>query len=139
MVTERTELFSEKVTAGSRTYFFDVKQSKDGTSYLVISESRPKGSDYEHHRVMIFEESLDAFCTVFEKATRFLRRKNEAKSYSVDEVRREYPKAYDKWTPDEDADLKKKHAQGMSVSELANFFQRRSSAIRSRLAKLGLE
>ena len=78
MATERIELFSEKVTAGSRTYFFDVKQSKDGTRYLVISESRPKGSDHEHHRVMVFEENLDAFCTSFEKATAFLGRSNES-------------------------------------------------------------
>ena len=39
---EKTELFSEKVMGGSRTYFFDVKQAKDGAYYLVISESRSK-------------------------------------------------------------------------------------------------
>ena len=77
MEDEKKELFSEKVSAGSRTYFFDVKQSKDGTRYLVISESRPSGSNYEHHRVMVFEESLDAFCTGFEKAIAFLGRGNK--------------------------------------------------------------
>ena len=137
MTNERIELLSEKVSAGSRTYFFDVKQSKDGTRYLVISESRPQEAGHEHHRVMVFEENLDAFCAAFQKATNFLGIKS--KSYTVDEVRHEHPKAYEKWSPDEDETLKKKCAEGMSLSELANFFQRQPGAIRSRLVKLGVE
>ncbi len=43
MTIERKELFSEKLPAGSRTYFFDVKKSADGIKYLVISESRQVG------------------------------------------------------------------------------------------------
>ncbi|MEW5767393.1 MAG: DUF3276 family protein [bacterium] len=70
----------------SRTCFFDAKQSKDGTCYLVISESKQVESDYEHHRVMIFEESIDAFCTAFEKMTAFLGRKNKSKSYNINEM-----------------------------------------------------
>jgi len=61
MSDERKELFSEKVVAGSRTYFFDVKESKDGTRYLVISELRQAGTDNKRHRVMIFEENAAAF------------------------------------------------------------------------------
>lgn len=68
MPNKRNELFSEKISVGSRTYFFDVKQSIDGTRYLVISESKQVKGDYEHHRVMIFEENLDVFCAAFEKA-----------------------------------------------------------------------
>ena len=132
MAIEGKELFSEKVSAGSRTYFFDVKQSKDGTRYLVISESKQAESDYEHHRVMIFEESLDTFCAAFEKATTFLGRKSKSKSYSRDEMQQKHPKAYEKWTPDEDAALKKKHSEGISMPDLTKFFQRQPSAIRSR-------
>ena len=54
-------LFTHRVVAGSRTYFFDVKEAKDGTKYLVISETRQAGSSYEHSRVMIFQEHLEAF------------------------------------------------------------------------------
>jgi len=139
MATERKELFSEKVSAGSRAYFFDVKQSKEGTRYVVISESRQLDGDYEHHRVMIFEESLDAFCTGFEKATALLGRKSKSKSYSLDEIRQKHPKAYEKWTPNEDIALKEKHSEGMSIPDIASFFQRQPSAIISRLAKLGIE
>lgn len=68
---EKKELLTEKVVAGSRTYFFDVKEAKDGTKYLVISESRQIGSSYDRNRVMIFEEYLEEFAKGFQKALQF--------------------------------------------------------------------
>jgi len=38
-------LFSERVHAGNRTYYFDVKEAADGTKYLVIDESRRTEGD----------------------------------------------------------------------------------------------
>ena len=134
--TERKEIFTEKVFAGRRTYFFDAKQSKDGTRYLVISESRQKGSSYEHNRVMIFEENLQEFAQGFNKVLQFLG--SNSKPYNVDVVRQKYPKAYEKWTPEEDEQLKMSFREGVSVKDMAIFFQRRRSAVRSRLSKLGL-
>ena len=133
---ERTGLLTEKVTAGSRTYFFDVKQSKDGTKYLVISESRRKGSSHQHNRVMIFEEHLEEFSQGFDKALQFLGIKRKANS--VDVVRQKYPKAYEKWTLEEDERLKRSFTAGVSVKDMAIFFQRQPSAVRSRLSKLGM-
>ena len=133
---ERKELFTEKVIAGSRTYFFDAKQSKDGTRYLVISESRQKGSSHEHNRVMIFEENLEEFAQGFNKALQFLGIKS--KGYKVDMVREKYPKAYEKWTTEEDEQLKMSFREGVSIKDMAIFFQRQPSAVRSRLSKLGL-
>ena len=132
----KRELFTEKVVAGSRTYFFDVKEAKDGTKYLVISETRQSGTSHEHARLMIFEEHLESFAEGLQKAIRFLGIKRKA--YQVDVVRQTYPKAYERWTPDEDEQLKIKFRAGVSVSELATYFQRQPSAIRSRLRKLGL-
>jgi hypothetical protein len=67
-----SEIFSEKVVAGRRTYFFDVKETKDGDKYLVIGEVTQVGSDLERHRVMVFEENLESFCAGFDKAVEFL-------------------------------------------------------------------
>jgi hypothetical protein len=113
-----------------------VKETKDGTKYLVISESRQAGSSYDHSRVMIFEEHLEAFAEGFQKTLQFLGVKTKA--YKVDDVRQTYPKAYERWAPDEDEQLKVKHQEGVSISELATYFQRQPSAIRSRLARLVL-
>ena len=60
----------------------------------------------------------------------------EAKSYSVEAIRQEYPSAYEKWTQEDDNELKRLHGEGLSVSELVNRFGRNHGAIRSRLQKL---
>ncbi len=133
---EKKELFSHKVTAGSRTYFFDVKEAKGGTKYVVISESRQTGSSYDHSRVMIFQEHLEAFSEGFQKVLEFLGVKTKA--YNLDEIRQKYPKAYERWTPDEDMQLRAKYQEGIGIDDLASYFERQPSAIRSRLAKLGL-
>ncbi len=56
----------------------------------------------------------------------------------LDEIRREHPKAYERWSPKEDAELRRLHTQGASVGELSIRFGRQPSAIRSRLRKLGI-
>jgi hypothetical protein len=58
-------------------------------------------------------------------------------SFSVEEIRCKYPKAYTKWTEEEESLLITEHAKGKSIDELAERFQRQPSAIRSRLGKLG--
>lgn len=37
---ENKELFTDKITKGNRTYFFDVKRSESGSLYLSVSESK---------------------------------------------------------------------------------------------------
>ncbi len=44
---------SQTVKAGAKTYFFDLKQTKDDQLYLVITESRFKGEDQERERASI--------------------------------------------------------------------------------------
>ncbi len=132
----RKELFSERVAAGSRTYFIDIKESADGTKYLVISESRQDGEKWEHHRVMVFEEHLESFREAFQKATEFLTASKKA--YSVGAIRRTHPRAYEPWSPEEGERLRARCEEGFDIPELARVFQRQEGAIRSRLKKLGL-
>ena len=66
------EIFSEKIVTSRRTYYFDVKETKDGSKYLVIGELTQVGSELERHRVMVFEESLDSFMEGLDKAVDFI-------------------------------------------------------------------
>ncbi|MGW4881809.1 hypothetical protein ACWEPI_35270 [Streptomyces sp. NPDC004262] len=59
--------------------------------------------------------------------------------YSVNEIRKQHSKAYERWTPEDDQLLLRLHAAGSGVDELAERFARQPSAIRSRLVKLGVE
>ncbi len=59
---------SKTVRAGRRTYFFDVKETKEGKPYLVITEStfvgehRNGGEDRRlRSRLMVFAESIEEF------------------------------------------------------------------------------
>ena len=58
--------------------------------------------------------------------------------YSVYAARQEYPNAYDPWTEEADNELKQMWSEGVSVYEIADHFGRKSSAIITRLKKLGL-
>jgi Protein of unknown function (DUF3276) len=66
------EIFSEKVVTNRRTYYFDVKETREGAKYLVIGELTQVGSELERHRVMVFEESLASFMDGLDKAVEFI-------------------------------------------------------------------
>ncbi|MEG4286554.1 hypothetical protein QUB68_25825 [Microcoleus sp. A006_D1] len=55
-----------------------------------------------------------------------------------EKIRQKYPRAYVKWSHDEDENLQKEYASGQQIGELAQRFQRQPGAIRSRLQKLRL-
>ena len=58
--------------------------------------------------------------------------------YSVYAARQEHPNAYDPWTEEADNELKKMWSEGVSVHEIADHFSRKSSAIITRMKKLGI-
>jgi DNA-directed RNA polymerase specialized sigma24 family protein len=134
----RKEIYTKKVLAGKRIYYFDVKESKDGTKYLVISETEQGKA--EHHRIMVFEESVESFIEALQNAVSHIIKKpiKPEKAYSVETVRQEFPNAYAKWATADDELLKKKYGQGVKISELAKLLNRKEGAIKSRLTKLGL-
>ena len=54
---------SETIRAGAKTYFIDLKETKEGKPFLVITESRFKGEGEDHERISIavFPEYAEAF------------------------------------------------------------------------------
>ena len=59
-------------------------------------------------------------------------------TYSVFACQQEYPNAYKPWTEEDDLELTKMWCEGATTKELAAHFQRKPSAIRSRIKKLEL-
>ncbi len=88
------------------------------------------GNDYSYEEIRL----VRAF--ISQQATE---EPNESKSYSVDEVRQQHPSAYEKWSAEDDNELKRLHNTGLSVSELAEHFGRKPNAIQSRLRKLSTD
>lgn len=58
--------------------------------------------------------------------------------YSIYAARQEHPNAYDPWTEEMDAELTRMWSEGTSVSDIADHFGRKQSAIIVRMKKLGL-
>ncbi|QID32481.1 DUF3276 family protein [Pampinifervens florentissimum] len=61
---ERERLYSKKLNAGKRTYFFDIKKGRDGSAYLVITEQ----TEDKKNRLMVFEDKAEAFMSVLQEA-----------------------------------------------------------------------
>ena len=57
---------SEMLKTGSKTYFFDIKETRDHKPYLVITESRLKGEGEKPERssIMIFQDNLQEFAGI---------------------------------------------------------------------------
>lgn len=62
---DRKEIFSERVRAGKRTYFFDVKATRSNDYYLTITESKRRFKDdgytYEKHKIFLYKEDFNKF------------------------------------------------------------------------------
>ncbi len=61
----RDEIYSERVRAGKRTYFFDVKSTRSNDYYLTITESKRRfkedGFVYEKHKIFLYKEDFNKF------------------------------------------------------------------------------
>jgi hypothetical protein len=62
----RQEIYSKVIRAGKRTYFFDVKSTRNDELYLTITESKKKFESegkfhYEKHKVFLYKEDFDKF------------------------------------------------------------------------------
>ncbi|WP_017733665.1 DUF3276 family protein [Nafulsella turpanensis] len=83
--TEKAEIYSQRVRAGKRTYFFDVKSTRSNDYYLTITESKRRLKDdgyvYEKHKIFLYKEDFEKFL--------------EALKDSVDHVKTELMPEYD--------------------------------------------
>jgi hypothetical protein len=69
---DRDEIFSKRVKAGKRTYFFDVKSTRSNDYYLTITESKRKVKDdnffYEKHKIFLYKEDFGKFVEALQDA-----------------------------------------------------------------------
>lgn len=57
------EVYSVRVPAGKRTYFFDVKETRGKDLYLTITESkrRGEGEGFTKHKIFLYREDFEKF------------------------------------------------------------------------------
>ena len=74
---EMQEIFSRKLRAGRRTYFFDVRSTKAGDYYMTITESVKDFDDQgtpsnRKHKIYLYKEEFQNFKNAFSEVSDFI-------------------------------------------------------------------
>jgi hypothetical protein len=72
------DVFSKPVRAGKRTYFFDVKATKNNDYYLTITESKRRVDKdgrfvYDKHKIFLYKEDFEKFSQGLEEVIQYIR------------------------------------------------------------------
>lgn len=72
--TYKDEIFTKRVRAGKRTYFFDVKSTKSEKDfYITITESKRVGEEeYEKHKIFLYKEDFEKFRDALDETVDFV-------------------------------------------------------------------
>jgi len=133
-------VFTKRVPAGPWTYVLEVKELQDKTRYLAIRQLGDVGAlGGGRSRIVILEQHLAAFATALGSARQYLAAAGTSKAHNVQAIRQTYPRAYMRWTANEDERLEREYLRGKTVAELVGILRRQRGGILSRLQKLGLE
>ena len=76
--TDSEEVYSQRVKAGKRTYFFDVKATRAKDYYLTITESRRRNNSddsvsYEKHTIFLYKEDFLKFVDALQDTVDYVR------------------------------------------------------------------
>ncbi len=87
---EREEVFSKKVRAGKRTYFFDVKATRSNDYYITVTESKKRLEDgvFVKHKIFLYKEDFEKFAEGLKDTIDYIKANQE-----VTEKRYEYSEA----------------------------------------------
>jgi len=104
-MNEREELFSKAVKAGKRTYFFDVKTTRNDEKYLTITESKRRFDNeqnrffYEKHKIFLYKEDFQKVSKALNDAINFVETGVYPEDYN-EEPAASTEEGIDKWFDD---------------------------------------
>ena len=89
-MNDRDEIYSKPVRAGKRTYFFDVKATRNNDYYLTITESKKKlekdgSQNYEKHTIFLYKEDFDKFAEGLDNAVAYIKAALNGETMAVQE------------------------------------------------------
>ena len=110
MKNEKEDLFSKAVRAGKRTYFFDVKTTKNDEKYLTITESKRRFDNdqnrffFEKHKIFLYKEDFEKVSKALNDAINFIETGEYPEDYN-EEPAPTNEDGLDKWFDDLDKNL----------------------------------
>lgn len=60
-------VYTKKIKAGRRTYFFDIKVDVKGQNYISISESRKTENGFKKQTIVIYPEDIEKFFLILKE------------------------------------------------------------------------
>jgi len=84
---ERDEIYTKKIRAGKRTYYFDIRATKAKDYYITITESKRRqfssdgNPEFEKHKIFLYKEDFNKFLATL--------------SETVDKIKTEFMPEYD--------------------------------------------
>ena len=90
----REDVFSKAIRAGKRTYFFDVKATKNDDYFLTITESKrvfeSEGKfNYEKHKIFLYREDFEKFFEGLNETLQFIQTKKK-ETASIQSIETEF-------------------------------------------------
>ncbi|MDD2634414.1 MAG: DUF3276 family protein [Bacteroidales bacterium] len=90
----REEIYSVAVRAGKRTYFFDVKETRQGDYYLTLTESKKVfdkdgNSRFEKHKIFLYKEDFEKFMDGYLEVVDFVKKEKPDYFERVEQERKE--------------------------------------------------
>jgi Protein of unknown function (DUF3276). len=74
---DNVEIYSQRIKAGKRTYFFDVKSTRSNDYYLTITESKKRFKDegfyYEKHKIFLYKEDFNKFLEALTQSVDYIK------------------------------------------------------------------
>lgn len=78
----RGELYTTQVMLDNRSYFFNVKENRNGDVFLQVVESKnsKEGGDFDRHQIAIFAEDLQKFLKGMDDSLKFIEKDHKERA-----------------------------------------------------------
>lgn len=84
----RGELFTTQVTLDNRSYFFNVKENRNGDIFLQVVESKSRnGEDFDRHAIVVFADDMREFFKGLDTSISFIEKEKKERSKAAAERR----------------------------------------------------
>ncbi|WP_330203036.1 hypothetical protein [Cyanobacterium sp. Dongsha4] len=68
---QRKLLKKERYFTGSHHYFFEVKEAKNGSKYIIIDQRKKIGDEFIGSKIRVFEDEMSEFLRIFDDLVSF--------------------------------------------------------------------
>ncbi len=91
----KEDLYSKAVRAGKRTYFFDVKTTKNEEQYITITESKRRFDNdlnrfvYDKHKIFLYKEDFEKVVKGLSDAVNYVETGEYPEDYREEQAPRE--------------------------------------------------